>query len=143
MWEVKISLHSPWQTPYAERAIGSIWSECFDHIIILEERHLRRLLSEYVGYYIESRPHQSMEGNSPVPGEIKPPSQGTVVSFPYLGRTPSPVLSRGVRIPSPFSMPHAAFVGGVRGHLGRRTKRNEQTCSKALITSPSLLRALR
>ena len=85
MREVKISPRSPWQTPYVERLIGSIRRECLDHMIVLGERHLHRTISEYIRYYNESRTHQSLEGNSPLPREVEPPSRGKVVSFPYLG----------------------------------------------------------
>src|SRR5262245_13449910 len=43
--EVVTAPRSPWQNPYAERLIGSIHRECLDHVIILNERHLRRVLS--------------------------------------------------------------------------------------------------
>jgi len=66
MEEVKISPRSPWQNPYAERVIGSIRRECIDHMIILGESHLRRVMKEYVDYYHESRPHQSLDRNAPV-----------------------------------------------------------------------------
>ena len=82
---MKISPHSPWQNPYVERVIGSIRRECLDHMIILGERHLHRLVSEYVSYYNESRTHQSLDGNSPVPRDVESAEQGQVVSFPYLG----------------------------------------------------------
>jgi hypothetical protein len=59
--------------------------ECLDHVIILNERHLYRILREYVEYYNESRAHLSLDGNSPVPREVEPPSSGTVVAVPYLG----------------------------------------------------------
>ena len=85
MREVKISPHSPWQTPYVERPIGSVRRECLDHMVVLGERHLRRILSEYVGYYNESRAHQSLEGNSPVPRQVEPPEQGAVIAIPFLG----------------------------------------------------------
>jgi len=85
MREVKISPHSPWQTPYVERAIGSIRRECLDHMMILGERHLRRILGEYVRYYNESRPHQSLDGNSPLPREVEPVSKGRIISIPFLG----------------------------------------------------------
>ncbi len=42
---------SPWQNPYVERLIGSIRRECLDHVIVLHEQHLQRLLSSYVAYY--------------------------------------------------------------------------------------------
>jgi putative transposase len=55
--EVLIAPKSPWQTPYVERLIGSIRRECLDHAIILHERHLRRLLTEYFHYYHHWRTH--------------------------------------------------------------------------------------
>ena len=85
MEEVKIAPRSPWQNPFAERVIGSIRRECLDHMIILGESHLRRVMKEYVGYYNESRAHQSLDRNAPVPREIEPPSQGKVISIPLLG----------------------------------------------------------
>jgi hypothetical protein len=50
-WEVISSPSSPWQNPYAERLIGSIRRECLNHMIVLSERHLRRLLTPYLTYY--------------------------------------------------------------------------------------------
>jgi putative transposase len=43
--EVVTSPRSPWQSPYVERMIGSIRRECLDHVIVLNECHLRRILS--------------------------------------------------------------------------------------------------
>src|SRR3989441_9943568 len=54
--EILIAPQSPWQNPYAERVIGSIRRECLDHLIVLSEDHLRRILREYVRYYNETRP---------------------------------------------------------------------------------------
>jgi putative transposase len=48
--EILIAPRSPWQNPYAERLIGSIRRECLDHVIVLHERHLRRLLTWYFDY---------------------------------------------------------------------------------------------
>ena len=53
--EVITSPSSPWQNPYAERLIGSIRRECLDHVIVLGERHLRRLLTAYLTYYHGAR----------------------------------------------------------------------------------------
>ncbi|MGO8712085.1 MAG: integrase core domain-containing protein [Rhizomicrobium sp.] len=50
-----ITLRSPWQNGYVERAIGSIRRECLDHIIVWSEAHLRRVLNAYVAYYNVSR----------------------------------------------------------------------------------------
>jgi len=83
--DVKTTTRSPWQNPFVERVIGSIRRECLDHMIILGESHLRRVMNEYVSYYNESRAHQSLEGNSPVTREVESPSQGDVVTIPFLG----------------------------------------------------------
>ncbi|MGA8568998.1 MAG: integrase core domain-containing protein, partial [Candidatus Binataceae bacterium] len=49
--EVVTAPSSPWQNPHVERVIGSIRRECLDHVLIFNERHLRRVLSSYVDYY--------------------------------------------------------------------------------------------
>ena len=53
--EVITAPRSPWQNAYVERIIGSIRRECLDHVIIIDERHLRRVLSAYVQYHHRSR----------------------------------------------------------------------------------------
>jgi len=62
--EVLIAPRSPWQSPYVERLIGSIRRECLDHILVINEGHLQRVLREYFAYYHDSRPHQSLDGNA-------------------------------------------------------------------------------
>jgi hypothetical protein len=59
--------------------------ECLDHLIVVSGSHLLRVLSEYFEYYRESRAHQSLKGNSPVPRKVEPPERGHVVSTPVLG----------------------------------------------------------
>ena len=59
--------------------------ECTDHLIVLGENHLRRLMKQYVSYYNGYRPHSSLDGNSPLPRNIEPPERGIVVSEPLLG----------------------------------------------------------
>jgi len=65
--EVMSAKRSPWQNPYAERVIGNNRRECTDHLVPLNEAHLRKILGEYVDYYNRSRCHQSLEGNAPEP----------------------------------------------------------------------------
>jgi putative transposase len=48
MSEIVIASRAPWQNPFAERDIGSIRRECLDHVIVINERHLRRLLRSYL-----------------------------------------------------------------------------------------------
>jgi transposase InsO family protein len=83
--EVPIAPHSPWQNPYCERVIGSIRRDCLDHVIVLNEAHLKRILSEYLDYYHNSRCHLSLDRNSPTPREMEPPSQGKVIAIPKVG----------------------------------------------------------
>jgi transposase InsO family protein len=83
--EVLIAPRSPWQNPFIERLIGSIRRECLDHVLVINEGHLLRVLREYFAYYHDSRPHQSLEGNAPRPREIEPPSQGRIVAEPQVG----------------------------------------------------------
>src|SRR4029450_6579745 len=66
--EVIIAPRSPWQNSYVERLIGSIRRECLDHVIVLHERHLRRLLTEYFQYYHDWRTHRALELDCPAAG---------------------------------------------------------------------------
>ena len=83
--EVLTAPRAPWQSPYVERLIGSIRRECLDHVIIFNERHLRRQLKSYSSYYHEARTHLSLDKQSPVPRSIAPPEQGKVVAIPHVG----------------------------------------------------------
>jgi putative transposase len=83
--EVMSSPSSPWQNPYAERVIGSIRRECLDHMIVLGERHLRRVLARYLSYYHGARTHLSLEKDSPTPRRIQAPTEGRVVAFAEVG----------------------------------------------------------
>jgi putative transposase len=83
--EVTIAPCSPWQNPYAERVIGSIRRDMFDHVIVLNERHLTRVLTEYVTYYHRFRTHLSLDMDCPVPRPVEPPEAGAVSAVPELG----------------------------------------------------------
>ena len=83
--EVKTAKASPWQNPYVERLIGSIRRECLNHVIVLGDRHLKRILGDYLEYYHQVRTHLSLDRNAPVPREVEPPSKGRVVSVPKVG----------------------------------------------------------
>jgi putative transposase len=83
--EVISSPSSPWQNPYAERLIGSIRRECLDHVVVLSERHLRRVLAAYIAYYHESRTHLGLEKDTPNRRSVQPPSAGGIVTIPEVG----------------------------------------------------------
>ncbi len=83
--EVVCAPRSPWQNPYCERLIGSIRRECLDHVIVLNKRHLRRILRLFFDYYLNARTHLSLERNSPIEREVDPPPGGRVVAIPQVG----------------------------------------------------------
>ncbi len=83
--EVLTAPHSPWQNPYSERLNGSIRRECLDRVIILSERHLRRVLTEYFAYYNRYRVHQSLEMDAPEGRSAQATQEGNVVAVPHLG----------------------------------------------------------
>jgi putative transposase len=76
--EVLTAPRSPWQNPFAERAIGSVRRECLDNVIVRGERHLRRLLSDYLEHYHRWRCHRSLDMDSPVPRPVQGPEHGDV-----------------------------------------------------------------
>ena len=83
--EVVTAPRSPWQNPYVERLFGSVRRECLDHSIILNERHLRRILGSYLDYYHGSRTHLSLGKDTPDGRPVQPAGSGTVVSLPKVG----------------------------------------------------------
>jgi transposase InsO family protein len=83
--EVLTAAHRPWQNPFAERLIGSIRRECLDHIIVLGERHLRRILTAYFAYYHRARTHLALDKDAPDGRPIEPPELGPVISIPKVG----------------------------------------------------------
>jgi transposase InsO family protein len=73
------------QNAYAERLIGSIRRECLDHIVVLGEIHLLRILARYFEYYNRSRCHLSLVGDAPEPRPAQGPELGRVVEQPKVG----------------------------------------------------------
>ena len=83
--EVLTAARSPWQSPHVERLIGSIRRECLDHVVVLSEEPLRRILRSYVTYYHDSRCHLALGKDSPETREVQPPDKGIVVEIPRVG----------------------------------------------------------
>jgi putative transposase len=81
-----IAKQSPWQNVYVERVIGSIRRECLNHMIILSERHLRRILASYVDYYNRSRTHYSLDQDCPISRPTESAKKGNkIVAISHLG----------------------------------------------------------
>ncbi len=83
--EVMIAPQSPWQNPFAERLVGSIRRECSDHVIVLGEKPLRRILRSYFDYYGKSRTHLSLAKDRPELRRIQPMDSGRIVALPQVG----------------------------------------------------------
>jgi putative transposase len=83
----RTSLESPWQNGIAERWVGSCRREILDHVIPLNEAHLRRLVGDYVSYYHEDRTHDSLAKDTPNrrPVEKKPCPEAVVIPSARLG----------------------------------------------------------
>jgi len=76
---------SPWQNGIAERLVGSIRRECVDHIIVLGETHLRRILKYYARYYNETRTHLALDKDKDAPVSRPVQRTGVVRSRTILG----------------------------------------------------------
>jgi transposase InsO family protein len=74
---------SPWQNGFAERLIGSIRRECVDHILVLGEAHLRRILKAYGRYYNDIRTHRSLDKDAPLSRPVQ--RTGIINSHAILG----------------------------------------------------------
>ena len=85
MEQVLTAPRSPWQNPLVDRMIGSIRRECLDHVIVLDERHLKRILRKYVDYYHSCRTHLSLEKDAPEPRRVELPAMGKVSAIPKVG----------------------------------------------------------
>jgi transposase InsO family protein len=83
----RTSFRSPWQNGVAERWVGNCRRDLLDHVIVLNERHLKRLMREYVRYYHEDRTHLALSKGTPSTREAeKDPKTGCrVISMPRLG----------------------------------------------------------
>ena len=77
------SFRSPWQNGLVERLIGSARHECTDHVIVFNEDHLRRILSNYANYYNEVRTHLSLGKDAPCTRPIE--RFGDIIAQPILG----------------------------------------------------------
>lgn len=84
MEDIITATRSPWQNPFIERMIGSIRRDCLDHVIIINEQHLRRILLEYFSYYHTCRT-QLLNKDPPEPRAVELPELGNIVEFPCVG----------------------------------------------------------
>jgi putative transposase len=77
--EVLSAPRSPWQNAFVERIIGSIRRDCLDHVVVLNDRHLKRVLKSYFNYYHRWRTHLSLGMDTPESRSVQSPALGKVV----------------------------------------------------------------
>ena len=82
--EIVTAPASPWQNAYVERVIGSLRRELLDHVIVLNERHLKRLLSSYLDYYHPWRTHRSLDQDAPDGRRVRLGKPGQIVEIPIV-----------------------------------------------------------
>ena len=82
----RTAFRSPWQNGTAERFVGSVRRELLDHVVVMNEDHLRRLLREYTEYYNNERVHTSI-GDAPNGRamESRPSGRAKIIGFPRVG----------------------------------------------------------
>jgi putative transposase len=83
----RTSFRSPWQNGVAERWVGNCRRNLLDHVIVLNERHLKRLMNEYIRYYHEDRTHLGLDKQTPASREAAEDTKIStkVVCMPRLG----------------------------------------------------------
>jgi putative transposase len=81
--EVCTAPRSPWQNAYVERVIGSIRRECTDHVVVMTEGGLRRILAGYLTYYHHARTHLALDKDTPLCRPVA--TSGTIVAIPEVG----------------------------------------------------------
>ena len=83
--EILTAPSSPWQNPFVERLIGSVRRECLDHVLVLSEPHVRRILTAYFAYHHRARTHLSLDKDAPDVRPVERPEAGRVVALPEVG----------------------------------------------------------
>jgi transposase InsO family protein len=80
---IRTAVRAPNMNAICERFLGALRRECLDHILVLDDRHLHRVVTEYIRYFNAARPHQGLRQQTPVPA-LRPP-EGNIVALPVLG----------------------------------------------------------
>jgi hypothetical protein len=83
----RTSFKSPWENGVAERFVGCCRRDLLDHVIVLNERHLKRLMRDYIRYFQEDRTHLGLAKETPAgrEKESNPSAPCRVVAWPRLG----------------------------------------------------------
>jgi putative transposase len=96
---ISIPFRAPNANSYAGRWVRTVREECLDHLLILNDVHLRRVMREYIGYYNEARPHQGIGQQTPIPYQ-RSKDVGIIQSRKALGG----ILNYYYRLPANYSV---------------------------------------
>ena len=80
---ISAGANPPWMSDF--EGLCSIRRDCLDHVTVLNDRHLKRILIRYFDYYHRARTHLSLEMDSPESRSAQPPALGKIVQFPEVG----------------------------------------------------------
>jgi putative transposase len=78
-------VEAPRANAFCERFLGSLRRECLDYMLILSERHLRRIVTDYITYFNQARPHQGINQRQPDAPQLPDHPDGEIVGVPVLG----------------------------------------------------------
>ncbi len=119
--EIRTAVRAPMMNAFAERLIGTLRRECFDHVIVLTEQHARRLLGEFRDWYNQDRVHLALGKDAPDHRSVEPPELGKVVALPRVdGFASSLFPSRCLRLGPPN--PRHVAVGDSRRRCVRERR---------------------
>jgi putative transposase len=96
--QVVTAPRSPWRNPYCERVNGTLRRDCLDHVIILSEQHLRRILRKYLEYYHGSRTHLALGKDTPNLRQRESKTGGKVIALPMVGVLRNDRLGLGIGV---------------------------------------------
>jgi len=82
---IRTPVRAPNANSFCERFLASLHRECLEYMLILNERHLSKVVREYANYFNHARPHQGIGQCIPAPPKVEPPTTGKVFAFPVLG----------------------------------------------------------
>jgi putative transposase len=112
---VRTAFRSPWQNGIAERWVGSVRRDLLDHVVVLNQRDLRRLLKDYIRYYHEDRTHLGLGKDTPdgrVAASGSPREQDHLVAATRW--TPSSLHGRGLNLRPGVNHLHGLTYAGIQ-----------------------------
>jgi transposase InsO family protein len=135
--DVLTASHAPWQNAFVERFIGSARRECFDHVIVLNEAGVRKLMTLYCSYHQRSRTHLALDKDTPFPRPVMPSRDGGIVAIPEVGGLHHRYERRASLNARPSGAHPLPGTELLHGNSGRRPSVNVATVPDTRTSVPS------